>query len=365
MALPCEFTIRFFDAGYSDVSLDYDDGATELEEAPSMSKEGPWFVRSLRAAGEIAFRFLIDGNFYPSSSVPYRALCRDIWVKEGIVFDYDPLLPRPQGRLRVLSVNLHTYQESDALMRLKKVAEFIALGQVDVVALQECAQSRASPVVEQRSGLDIREDNMARIIAGELKDRFGLDYSWYWDWSHYGFDYYEEGSALMGRPGISFLGGQTRYVSQSGSKTSIDSRTALAGFYDIPGLGKLDVFSIHLSWGAPQGAQIDALKAYSLERALQSPSAAIICGDFNMNYGEAGYKRMLSGGQWLDAYALASPRGVKDPTFSSNRIDYQFLRAGSALKPLLAQRVFLPQSGPEAVFTRVSDHLGVLIHYLY
>ena len=82
-----------------------------------------------------------------------------------------------------------------------------------------------------------------------------------------------------------------------------------------------------------------------------------------MDYDSAGYRRMTASGAWADAYLAAAPGGARDGTLGDGRIDYQFRATSGQLVPILAQRVFLPLSGPEAANQRVSDHLGVLVRY--
>jgi hypothetical protein len=72
---------------------------------------------------------------------------------------------------------------------------------------------------------------------------------------------------------------------------------------------------------------------------------------------------MVSDGGWVDAFRQAAPSGATEPTLNNDRIDYQFRAASSRLEPMLAQRVFLQLTAPEAANQRVSDHVGVIVRY--
>ena len=356
------YDIRLFDFGCGTAAIAITGGASEGEAEIPMKKAGTWWTASFGAGEEIEFHLLIDDLWYPrASGQKYRLKeARSIWIKDGILFPRDPTLSSaPEGLLSILSINLHTYQEADAKACLSAVAELIAKGQVDIIAFQECAQGKDAPVVATRDGVTVRSDNAALLIAEELKTAYGQDYAWRWDWSHYGFSVWEEGAAVMGRASFGKAEGGMRYISASSSKTSIDSRMALYGLFQIPGFGPLTLFSTHVSWGAPQIPQLRALKAYAAEAAGTRP--AIICGDFNMKYRDGGYGLMTNDKSWLDAYAAAAPWGGADPTLNSDRIDYQFTASG--LVPILSQRVFLNLGGPEAAYKRVSDHCGILVTY--
>jgi maltose 6'-phosphate phosphatase len=263
----------------------------------------------------------------------------------------------------VLTVNLHTYQETDPLQRLRWVAEVIARGGVDLVAFQECAQRRTSAVVETVDGVQLRADNAARVVVAELAGRWGQPYISAWDWSHYGFAVWEEGVAVLGRSAFTLAGHEARFISTATDPGTIDARKALLGAWDVPGLGRVDLLSTHVSWGGPQPDQLAALLRFAGERADAGAALTLVAGDFNLDYDTDGYRQVVDGGAWVDAFLEAAPGGARDPTLGEERIDYQLRARGGRLVPFLAQRVFLQLAAPEAANQRVSDHLGVMVHY--
>jgi endonuclease/exonuclease/phosphatase family metal-dependent hydrolase len=58
---------------------------------------------------------------------------------------------------------------------------------------------------------------------------------------------------------------------------------AIASTLAIPGFGRVRILSTHVSWGAPQVAQLKALKDFAAEGG--AADAIIVCGDFNMSTG--------------------------------------------------------------------------------
>jgi maltose 6'-phosphate phosphatase len=263
----------------------------------------------------------------------------------------------------VLTVNLHTYQEADPLAQIRWVAEVIARGDVDLVAFQECAQRRDTAVEESHYSVNVRTDNMAKLIVAELAATWSKDFTYSWDWSHYGFTVYEEGSAVLGRSSYSLLEQETRVISTGTDRNDINTRTAIYGAWQVPGLGRVHLFSTHVSWGGPQPGQLTALTTYAAQKAGTNPVLTLLAGDYNMAFGTAGYQQMMSDGGWGDSYLDAAPGAEKDPTLDNDRIDYQFRGTSGQLVPVLAQLVFLQLAAPEAANQRASDHLGVLVHY--
>ncbi len=361
-----QFTINLYDAGYTSAEINYYNGGAWTASPVAMTNGGTWWTIQFTATNDIVFYFRLNGlTWYPGNSgQSYRASLETVWIKNGILFSYDPEGPIPTNEIAVLTLNLHTYQETDPRTKLNYVAQLIAEGNIDMIAFQECAQHMSSNVVTNIGGVNIKDGNMALYIVDLLQTNYSQPYDFYWNWSHYGWTVWEEGSAVICRTNFALLEYERKYISTSTSTTSIDSRTAIFGRIAHPMLGEFNLFSTHVSWGAPQNAQLDALKAFAASKTNASTGATLLCGDYNMNYNTTPYKYMLADGWYDDAYKTIQPMGCGDITITENtRIDYQFLSTNSHLVPVTAQRVFTHVNNFENTFKQVSDHFGVVIRY--
>jgi len=208
-----QFTVKVLAAAATSVSLHWFDGAAWAAAPVPLEAASPWWTGTFTGTAGAQFSLQVNGVWYPGGTTTYHPAMGTTWLQEGLLFPYDPTSGAPPGdQLRVLTVNLHTYQETEPLTRLRWVAEVIARGEVDLVAFQECAQRRDTAIAETHLGVAVREDNMARLVVAELADRWGQAYTYAWDWSHYGFTFWEEGSAVLGRAGFTLLDHQTRYI---------------------------------------------------------------------------------------------------------------------------------------------------------
>ena len=368
------FTVNLRDSSYPAVGIRYYDGSNWNSSPVAMNNSDGWWKYSIDSYTEIGFYFQINGAWYPgnSSSSFYRASSTNIFIKDGILFDYDPVAgSKPADELVILTLNLHTYQEANAATKLNYVADLIAAADVDLIAFQECAQSNANAIVTNVKGYDIRSDNMVKLIVDRLKNLYGKDYKNYlWNWAHYGWSTWEEGVAVVGKAGYSMTAYESKYVSTGTTKSDINSRIAVYGAFQVTGFGLINFFSTHISYvdasnpQSTQTAQIQALKTFVNGKKTASPFATIICGDFNMGYNSAGYKIMMTNKDYTDAYLKVTAKGANDTSIvGGGRIDYQFVDTNSGIVPVSVQKVFVQIESYDTVFKQVSDHYGMLIRY--
>ncbi len=356
------YAIRLFDKEYGAAELKFDRVEESGYEQVPMTLTNGWWFAEIESKTDVRFRFIVGGRMYPDGGGnTLRTSFGEVWFKDGILTTHDPSV-KVANEFAVLTLNLHTYQESDPLAKLGYIADTIAKADVPLVAFQECAQHRESNVIRQNYGIDIREGNMAEIVVRLLKERYGLDYRYYWNWAHYGWNVWEEGVAVLARSDYGIAAADSRYISTLSSPTTIDSRMAVLADVRIPQGGMLRVVSAHVSWGDPQSGQLDALAAYAKEGLPADSGGVLVCGDFNMQYESEGYERFAGGG-WLDAYLAVNPRGGKDGSTGGGRIDYQFAGRGARFVPVLAQRVFTQVEDQDTAFRQVSDHFGVIVRY--
>ena len=342
-----------------------------------------WFAFATDELEEIIFNFKNNSSYLPAEGKFFRTSFDEIWVKNGIIYSYDPDSGvNPTDELCIISVNLHTYQEDNAETKLNKVTDVIAKIKPDFVCFQECGQHKDATVstddrAPYQTGIDKikvgtkeKETNMVYLISKRLFETYNLNYNYYWSWAHYGWNVWEEGVAILTPHKIEKY--ENRYISTADTTSSIDSRKAVFIQADVPNIGKVNIFSAHTSWGALQPGQYDKLREFMKEKEIEtSPVASIVGGDFNGDAGTDGYKRITSftgGERLMDSYYIANNGGFNDSTMMGDshngisRIDYIFYNYKNKIIPKTAQVYFLPlPQDSDYLGSLVSDHNGVIV----
>ncbi|MFU8790008.1 MAG: endonuclease/exonuclease/phosphatase family protein [Methylobacter sp.] len=255
--------------------------------------------------------------------------------------------------LKVLILNLHCYQEDRQDDKFSQIAKAIGELDADVVCLQEVAEL-------WNDGAGDWASNSARII----NDRLPTPYHIHTDWSHLGFGKYREGVAILSK--YPLLKHDARYVSDSHDIYSIHSRKVVMAQINVPHIGPINVFSAHLSWWEDGFAgQFQRLCEWAEAKQTAAIYGTLLCGDFNITAGSAGYHLVVDAHQYDDQYLAANEQGVFDKIFRVNdphwqdypsddyRIDYIFLNKTSELQVISARVLFTEQD-----YGRVSDHCG-------
>jgi len=268
----------------------------------------------------------------------------------------------------ILTVNLHTYQEARQNEKFNMLADVIGKMDVDFICFQECAQNRYAVITE---GI-IREDNMALIISERIKRKYNTDYHFVWNWSHYGWNVWEEGVAVLSKYPV--IQSEDRYVSSNTSTGSITSRKVIYASCQAPG-GLFNVFSAHTHWRTSltddeQNNQINKIKSMVLEKESLAPGVlSFVCGDFNGNptsdfpWSE-GYNTMMRDNDYSDSFLEIYPDANRKPAQEiyntvggdlPGRIDYIFMKKNTRFRVADSQIIFTND-----VVGTVSDHYGVL-----
>ena len=277
----------------------------------------------------------------------------------------------------ILTLNLHSYQEEkqagdSAAERIAKhaplfdhIATAILDLNVDVVCLQEVGEWRhESLTVPYGQAVS----NAARQINARLRLANGRFYHIAQNWSHYAWDIWREGAAVLSKWPIHKS--SSRYVTTSHDNRWWKSRNILMAQIDMDNIGLINLFSVHLGWwedaDEPFQSQFDTLAAWADEEANNEVVATFLCGDFNIVAGGVGYDYVVDNGRYIDQYLLANPNGMHHPTIGSQidgweknqsngqRIDYVFMKQGGHLTIQSAHIIFTNSS-----YGRVSDHAGV------
>jgi len=268
----------------------------------------------------------------------------------------------------ILSLNLHTYQETQQNEKFNLITDVIGKMDIDFIAFQECAQHKSAAFT---TGI-IREDNMALILSDRLKAKYNVGYTFVWNWAHYGWTVWEEGVAILSKHPL--INSEDRYISTYTGTSDITSRKVIFGSYQTSN-GVFNLFSAHTHWrltetDEEQNNQIRKIKLMAAEKwALTSDSLAFICGDFNGNptsdspWSE-GYFTMMQNNEYTDTYLHANPEANNKPAQSiyntiggdfPGRIDYIFMKNNPHLTVIDSQIIFTSDC-----VGRVSDHFGVL-----
>jgi maltose 6'-phosphate phosphatase len=257
--------------------------------------------------------------------------------------------------MKLLTLNCHSWQEDNQLEKIKTIAESIAENDYDVIALQEVSQHIDSLIVYGA----IREDNFALLLVEELCKLGAADYTFTWDFSHIGYDVYEEGLAILTKHKIdeeySFF--ITRNQDQSYWKTR-----KIIGAKIIVDEQPVSFYSCHLGWWHDEEEPfID--QADSLLDQVKKDVPFFLMGDFNNAaavLGE-GYEYLLKKGLF-DTYNLAADKdaGVtiagEIAGWENNTQDLRIdlILAGQLVDTKYSRVIFNGENKPV-----VSDHYGV------
>ena len=296
----------------------------------------------------------IDDAFRVHYAIGCDTAERTIWDNN---FGHDYVARRRP--LKILTLNLHCYQEDDQDAKFGQIARAIDDLDIDLVCLQEvgelCANGNGDP-----------NSNAARIICNRLSRPYHL----HADWSHIGFERYREGVAILSRH--EFRVTDAGYVSSSHDVHSIDARKVAMVQLDVPYMGLVNVFCAHLSW--PDGGffeQFDRLRAWADDKHGSHLAATFLCGDFNVKAGSEGYRAVVQSREYEDQYLAATSRPVFDKVFRKHspnierhlardgRIDFVFMRKPCSLRAVAARELFT--NGDR--YGRVSDHPGYLVEF--
>lgn len=297
--------------------------------------------------------------------------------EETIILDYqetsldgikESLFKTDDNEYLILTINQHTYQESQQKAKFRLMIDLIGKMDIDFIAFQENAQHKNAPIIQD----NIREDNMSLIIADGLKETYDADYDFVWDWAHYGWNVWEEGISVLSK--YPLLNTDERYVSSNTNTSGILSRKAIYGAYETPH-GIFNIFSSHTHWRTSetdeeQNRQMNRIKQMVVEKEALYPAAlSIVCGDFNGNptsdypWSE-GYHTMMQNNDYWDSFLEVYPDANNKPAQSiyntiggdyPGRIDYIYVKKNDRIQIIDSQIVFKP-----GVVGAVSDHFGVL-----
>jgi maltose 6'-phosphate phosphatase len=261
--------------------------------------------------------------------------------------------------MKLLTLNCHSWQENNQLEKIKTIAETLAGNDYDVIALQEVSQHIDSPIVYGA----IREDNFALLLVEELHKLGAEEYTFTWDFSHIGYDVYEEGLAILTKHKIeeeySFF--ITRNQNQSYWKTR-----KIVGVKIIVGEQPVSFYSCHLGWWHDEEEPfIDQVN--SLLDHVKKDVPFFLMGDFNnaASIKGEGYIYLLEKGLF-DTYELAADKDAgatiagEIAGWENNKQDLRIdlILAGQPVEAEYSRVIFNGENKPV-----VSDHYGVEVEF--
>jgi maltose 6'-phosphate phosphatase len=270
-------------------------------------------------------------------------------------------------RLRALTLNLHCWQESDALEKLYTVARAIAKEGIDVVMFQEAAQHKDALVASIHHGVEIKSDNAVAIVAQHLLSEFNLTYEFAWDYSHLGWEVWEEGIAVLTRGTIKNV--ESHWVSTSQSTSDWLSRKMLIADIEIDNQ-QFRVASTHLGWWNYEREPFDQQFTRVQSLTFANMQSTLLAGDFNVAASTPGYHYMMNDSNLVDCYLECHPHDLLQPTIGGRidgwevgdadgqRIDYMLVDRRGNLQPMDARIIFA-----DGDYGLVSDHFGVLVDF--
>ncbi|QMS84809.1 endonuclease/exonuclease/phosphatase family protein [Candidatus Xianfuyuplasma coldseepsis] len=250
------------------------------------------------------------------------------------------------SKLNLLTLNLHCLVEENLPDKQQRIAQAIVDYDVDVVFLQEVAQTQTLPYIEDH----IKADNYAYTLQQLLQEK-ELFYHIYYLPIKQSFNRYDEGLALLSKTPL--LVTDTRCISKTRDYTNWKSRKVLVAQYSED----LYLATTHFGWS--DGNEVFEDQFDAAIAALPITSRWIMAGDFNVLPTSNEYKYIMNHG----CIDILGEGPLKDkPTHLDNmdihtngsRIDYIMTN-----QPITSDRHTIlftdnPVSDHYAVFVRIT-----------
>lgn len=200
--------------------------------------------------------------------------------------------------MKLLTLNCHSWQEENQLEKIKYIAQIIKENDYDIIALQEVSQHIENSLYE---GI-LREDNYMLLLKKELKNLNVDNYESVWDFSHMGYDVYEEGLCLLSKHPM--VEKESFYITNGDSKYNWKSRKVVKASVDYNG-EVIDFVSCHLGWWNDEEEPFK-IQVQNLNKRINNDRQTFLLGDFNNNANirNEGYDFIKNTG-WIDTYDLS------------------------------------------------------------
>lgn len=177
--------------------------------------------------------------------------------------------------MKLLTLNCHSWQEENQRDKISYLAKTINEKDYDVIALQEVSQSINSEMLDS----SLRADNFAVILKEEL-DKYTKDkYNFFWDFSHIGYDIYEEGLAVFTKHKI--VNKDSFFITESHDKNYWKTRKIVKVSIEADHTN-LDVYSCHLGWWGDEEESFEN-QVNNITKRINKDNISLLMGDFNNN----------------------------------------------------------------------------------
>ena len=223
--------------------------------------------------------------------------------------------------MKLITLNLHLWQEENQIEKLKKVAQFIDENDIDVCFFQEVAQLDENPIIEK----NIKKDNNAYLINTFLNKGYYL----YFEYKKNGWGIYNEGLAILSKHPL--IDKRWFYISKTNDPNDWHTRIIVKATINYNNQ-LIDLYSSHIGWDNGEEKYFDQQEEYL--KNINLNNKFILAGDFNCVYKSIQYNKWIEKGliSFVDKSNL---NPYENPTFSkqldfstkelSNRhIDYFF-----------------------------------------
>ena len=178
--------------------------------------------------------------------------------------------------MKLLTINVHSWLENNQLEKLDILAKTIVEKKYDVIAMQEVNQLINSENVYS----NIKKDNFGKMLLDKINSYGESDYSYYWTYSHIGFDKYEEGLAILAKGKVCDV--EDFYCTSHQDIHSISSRKILKVTLEINNQ-TIEFYSCHMNLPTCEDENIRE-NLYNLVNHTDDSNLKIFMGDFNTDY---------------------------------------------------------------------------------
>ncbi|MDM5186889.1 endonuclease/exonuclease/phosphatase family protein [Bacillus sp. DX4.1] len=257
--------------------------------------------------------------------------------------------------MRVLTLNCHSWQEENQMEKIKHLAKTIQEQDYDVIALQEVSQS----ITAENVCGNMKKNNFGLVLLAELEQLGAEGYDIIWDFSHIGYDVYEEGLAIITKHPI--VKQDSFFISENMNTNYWKTRKIVSATISYKGKN-ITFYSCHLGWWNDEEesfqGQVDRLIKQVNEKEL-----SFLMGDFNNNarLQREGYDYLMQQGLY-DTYELAKQKD-EGTTVQGNIAGWDENKKNLRIDLILSNQPIEVISS-EVIFNDmnrsvISDHFGI------
>jgi maltose 6'-phosphate phosphatase len=250
--------------------------------------------------------------------------------------------------MKILTLNLHCFAEKDIVKNQKNIVNAILEEDVDVILLQEVAQSKTGKIVFD----DVKEDNYGYKLKQDLAIA-GVNYYYHYKFGNQAFGLYDEGLAILSKTKLTnknhFFISKTIDYNNWNTRIIVSAKTMIED-------EEIVFTSAHLGWS--DGVEVFEDQVDILMDNLNSNEVNIIGGDYNISPGSKEYNHFVSKG-YIDLFFNNEKEYYNIPTHISD-IDQ---KDGSSRIDYVMSNKDVEVKSRKILFTNnlVSDHYGILI----